>query len=147
MARLDEVAARDGWRCWLCDQPVDPEMSVNDQRGPSVDSVITKAKSKAKGAVDERLAHRGCNTRKGAVAPVVPWGDDLFVVDPAPLYESVEGLRRKGGRVIVGRCPTSRDAEQAAAWLAGRVQRLAPDLAARADVEPAGGQWMLVLRV
>ena len=52
MATLDEVAERDGWRCWLCDLPVDPEMSVNDPRGPSVDAVITKAKSRKKGAVD-----------------------------------------------------------------------------------------------
>ena len=38
MARLDEVGDRDGWRCWICDDAVDPDMSVNDPRGPSVDS-------------------------------------------------------------------------------------------------------------
>ena len=36
VSRLDEVGERDGWRCWICDEPVDPEMSVNDPRGPSV---------------------------------------------------------------------------------------------------------------
>ena len=25
-----EVGDQDGWRCWLCDEPVDPTMSVND---------------------------------------------------------------------------------------------------------------------
>ena len=35
MGKMDVVAERDGWRCWLCDEPVDPEMSVNDPRGPS----------------------------------------------------------------------------------------------------------------
>ncbi|MGZ4695028.1 MAG: hypothetical protein ACXWA3_15505, partial [Acidimicrobiales bacterium] len=74
MSRLDEVAERDGWRCWLCDEPVDPDMSMNDPRGPSIDSVTTRAKSKAKGSAagEERLAHRGCNTKKGAVEAVVP---------------------------------------------------------------------------
>ena len=106
MSRLEDVGERDGWRCWLCDEPVDPAMSVNDPRGPSVDAVTTKAKSKGKGGAPvERLAHRACNTRKGAVAPVVPWPDHLFVVDPAPIVATVERLQRKGGRDVVARCP------------------------------------------
>jgi hypothetical protein len=145
VTRLDVVGDRDGWRCWLCDEPVDPGMPVNDPRGPSVDGVMTKARSKAKGTVEERLAHRGCNTRKGAVAPVVPWPDHLFVVDPAPIFESVEALKRKGGRVVVARCPTKADAGEAASWLTDRVSRLSPDLGATAGVEPGGGQFMLVL--
>lgn len=146
MSRVDDVGDRDGWRCWLCDEPVDPQMSVNDPRGPSVDSIITKAKAKAKGAAEERLAHRGCNTRKGAVAPVVPWATHLFVVDPAPLFETSEMLRRKGGRTVVARCPTKTDGDEAAAWLVDRMSRLAPDLGLRATVEPGGSQFMVVLQ-
>ena len=146
MSRMDEVGERDGWRCWLCDKPVDPQMSVNDPRGPSVDAIITKAKSKSKGAVEERLAHRGCNTRKGAVAAVAPWPDHLFVVDSAPLVETTETLKRKGGRMVVGRCPTRADGEEAAAWLTDRLSRLAPDLDLQATVEPGGGQFMVVLQ-
>ncbi len=122
-------------------------MSVNDPRGPSVDAIISKAKSKSKGPAEERLAHRGCNTRKGAVTPVAPWSDHLFVVDPSPLVEMVETLRRKGGRMIVARCPTRADADAAAEWLLDRLSRLAPDLQTRASVEPGGGQFMLVLHV
>jgi hypothetical protein len=146
MSRVDEVGDRDGWRCWLCDKPVDPAMSVNDPRGPSVDAVLTKAKSKAKGAAEERLAHRACNTRKGAVAPVVPWPGELFVVDPAPIVETADALQRKGGRTVVARCPTRADGDEAAAWLLDRLSRLAPGLAVRAAVEPAGGQFMVVLQ-
>ena len=150
VSRLDEVGERDGWRCWICDEAVDPEMSVNDPRGPSVDSVTTssKAKGKAKkGASEpERLAHRDCNTKKGAVAPVVPWPDHLFVVDPAPIIGSVERLERKGGREVVARCPTRADADQAAAWLVDRISRLRPDLDVIADVDPGGGQFLLVLQ-
>ena len=145
MSSLDEVGARDGWRCWLCDEPVDPDASVNSDRGPSVDLGLTKPKKKGAGG-PERLAHRACNTRKGAVTPVVPWSPDLFVVDPAPIAPTVERLARKSGREVVARCPSREDADQAAAWLLDRLSRFAPDLALATQVEPSGGQFLLVLR-
>ena len=148
MARLDVIGERDGWRCWLCDEAVDPDMSVNDGRGPSIDSLITerRAKKKSAGPPVERLAHRGCNTGKGKVKPVVPWADHLFVIDPAVILTSVERLSRKGGREVMARCPDEPDARQAAEWLVDRLSRLEPDLAVEADVEPGGGQFLLVLR-
>lgn len=144
MSTLTEVGDRAGWRCWLCDQPVDPAMSVNDPRGPSIDAV-TNTKPKKGAPALERLAHRACNTRKGAVKPVVPWPSDLFVVDPAPIVETAERLARKGGREVVARCPTRGDAESAGAWLVDRLARLAPELAVTATIEPGGGQFLLVL--
>jgi hypothetical protein len=148
VSRVDDVGDREGWRCWLCDQPVDREMNVNDPRGPSVDSVTTRAKAakKDKGAVVERLAHRACNTRKGAVAPVVPWADHLFVVDPAPIIATVETLERKGGRAVVARCPSREDADAAAGWLADRVSRLSPEAGLRTEVDAGGGQFLVILR-
>jgi hypothetical protein len=147
MSHLEDVGARDGWRCWLCDEPVDPQMSVNDGRGPSVDSRTTKAKSKNNDrATPERLAHRRCNTGKGATSAVVSWPDRLFVVDPAPIIASVERLQRKGGREVMARCPTLADGHEAATWLVDRLSRLQPGLTVMADVEPGGGQFLLVLR-
>lgn len=147
MARLDEVGDRDGWRCWICDEAVDPDMSVNDPRGPSVDSVTTAKKSRAKGVgAEERLAHRSCNTRKGAVAAVVPWPEHLFVVDPAPILGTVERLERKGGREVIARCPTPEDGRAAGDWLVDRISRLRPGLEVTAEIEPGGGQFLLVLR-
>ena len=142
-SKLDEVGERESWRCWLCDEPVDPEMSVNDPRGPSVDSLSTAKKGKGGGV--ERLAHRACNTKKGAIKPVVPWSDALFVVDPAPIIGVVEQLTRKPGRVAVARCPTKEDAQQAADWLLDRLSRLAPELDLTAKVEPGGGGYLLVV--
>ena len=144
MSTLTEVGDRDGWRCWLCDESVDPDMSVNDPRGPSIDAV-TNAKPKKGAPVPERLAHRACNTRKGAVKAVVPWSSDLFVVDPAPIVETVERLSRKGGREVVARCPTRDDADQAADWLVDRLSRLAPDQRFTTEVKPGGGQFLLAL--
>lgn len=150
VSRLDEVGTADGWRCWLCDEAIDPQMSVNDARGPSIDARATASKAKAKakvgGSVQERLAHRGCNTRKGAIVAVVPWPDHLFVADPAPIIGSVERLQRKGGKEIMARCVTLADAREVAEWLVDRVGRLAPELAARAEVDAGGGQFLVVLR-
>ena len=144
MSTLTEVGERAGWRCWLCDEPVDPDMSVNDPRGPSIDAV-TSAKPKKGAPAQERLAHRACNTRKGAVKAVVRWPSDLFVVDAAPIVETVERLSRKGGREVVARSPSREDAEQAGAWLEDRLSRLAPDLPVTTEIKPGGGQFVLVL--
>ncbi|WP_420452109.1 hypothetical protein [Ilumatobacter sp.] len=152
MARLEEIGERDGWRCWLCDEPVDPDRSVNDDRGPSVDARMTERKARAKsrsrrGApAPERLAHRGCNTGKGNVEAVVPWSDHLFVVDPSPIIASVERLEAKGGREVMARCPTSADARETADWLVDRVSRLAPDLVVDAQIDEGGGQHLVALR-
>ncbi|WP_029137296.1 hypothetical protein [Nakamurella lactea] len=152
MSRLDEVGERDGWRCWLCDEPVDPQKSVNDARGPSVDSLQSDAKSrkatKGRGGdqdAGERLAHRACNTRKGAVKPVVPWPTRLFVSDPAPLIAVADRLGRKGGREVVARCPSRDDARQTADWLVDRFSRLAPQLDVDTDITPGGGQFLVAL--
>ncbi len=150
MSRLEDIGEADGWRCWLCDEPVDADMSVNDQRGPSIDSRITKSKAKTKSKslpVPERLAHRGCNTGKGAVTPEVEWGAHLFVVDPAPIIACTDRLMRKGGREVVARCLTTDDANEAGAWLVDRLTRLHPGVEARVTAEPGGGQFMLVLHM
>src|SRR3954452_4180877 len=110
MSLLDDVGKRDGWRCWVCDEPVDADMSVNDPRGPSVDSRTADRKAR----VGERLAHRACNTRKGAVKVVIAWPDRLHVVEPAPLITVAGRLERKGGREMVARRPTKQDAQPAA---------------------------------
>ena len=146
---MEILGDRDGWRCWLCDAPVDPEMSVNDPRGPSIDTRITDRrakKNKGNSQVPDRLAHRGCNTGKGSVKPVVAWADHLFVGDPAVIITSVERLQRKGGREVMGRCPTHEDAETAADWLVDRISRLEPELEVSALIESGGGQYLLVLR-
>jgi len=153
-ARLDEVGERDGWRCWICDETVDPERSVNDDRGPSVDARMTDRKAKAKGkgkrqgSIDraERIAHRSCNTGKGNTDAVVPWAEHLFVVDPSPIIASVERLANQGGREVMARCPSRADADDAAGWLVDRVSRLEPDLAVSAEIDEGGGQYLVSLR-
>ena len=145
MSTLSEVGDRDHWRWWLCDEPVDPEGSVNADRGPSIDAG-SSPKGKKEPAAIERLAHRACNTGKGKVAPVVAWSAALFVVDPAPIVATVERMSRKGGREVVARCPSRADADEAAVWLLDRLSRFAPDLRVETQVDAGGGQFLLVLR-
>lgn len=149
MSQLDDVGAQDGWRCWVCDEPVDPDASVNDARGPSVDSRSAGSRSGRKSTGDfagrERLAHRACNTRKGAVTPVVPWPSSPQVIDPAPLVAVAERLDRKGGREVVARCTSEPDATRTATWLADRFSRLAPGLPVTASVDTGGGQFLVSL--
>ena len=149
MTRLDDVGQADGWRCWLCDESVDPDMSVNDDRGPSIDIMTTQRKAKGKGTESifgsERLAHRGCNTKKGAVAPVVEWPKELFVADPASIVTSAERLARKRGSEAMGRCPSEADAVAAAEWLVDRLGRLAPSLHVASRIQAGGGQYLVVL--
>lgn len=145
MSDLNDVGARDGWRCWLCDVAVDPDASVNSDLGPSVDGFTIQV-SKKRTDVVERLAHRGCNTMKGKITPVVAWSPELFVVDPSPIVATVDRLRRKGGREIIARCPDEEDAREASDWLLDRLSRFAPDMAFETDIQPGGGQYVVILR-
>lgn len=47
---------------------------------------------------------------------------------------------------MVARCPSRADADVAAVWLVDRVSRFAPELPVTTQVEPGGGQFLLVLR-
>ncbi|TWU48869.1 hypothetical protein Poly51_47730 [Rubripirellula tenax] len=150
MGQLQDVGEADGWRCWLCDEPVDRTMPPNDPRAPSLDTRISKGRAKKKkqdkGSLPtERLAHKGCNTGKGANDPVVPWPDHLIVVDPAPLIAAAERLERKGGREAMARCPTRSDADAVAAWLVGRFSRLSPELQVHTEIANTGGQFLVSL--
>ena len=145
MSDLNEVGDRDNWICWLCDTPVDPDASVNSDRGPSVDS-YSVAKSKKNVVTVERLAHRDCNTMKGKKPPVVAWSSELLVVDPSPIVATVDRLERKGGREVIARCPSEEDAKQASEWLLDRLSRYAPDLAVSTQITSGGGQYMLFLQ-
>jgi hypothetical protein len=151
MARLDDIGEQDGWLCWLCDEPVDPDHSVNDDRGPSVDGRMTakkakkSAKKRGRSEPTERLAHRSCNTGKGNTEAVVPWADELFVIDPVPIIPTVDRLVAKGGREAMCRCLTEDDAERAATWLLDRISRLEPGLSLTSTVSEGAGQFLVSL--
>jgi hypothetical protein len=71
----------------------------------------------------------------------------VFVVDPSPIFETVERLRKKGGREIIARAPGEKEAEEASEWLLDRLKRLAPELDLSTEIKSGGGQYVLALRI
>ena len=78
-------------------------------------------------------------------ALLIAWPDRLNVVEPAPLITVAERLERKGGRELVARSPSKRDAQEAADWLVDRFSRLVPGLPVTATVDTGGGQFLIAL--
>lgn len=145
MSDLEAVGSRDNWVCWLCDETVDADGSVNSDLGPSADSYFIAKAKKGDKAV-ERLAHRACNTMKGKIDPVIPWASHLLVFEPAPIIATVERLSKKGGKEAIARCADSKDAQLAADWLLDRLSRYAPEMRFTTEVMPGGGQFVIMLR-
>jgi 5-methylcytosine-specific restriction endonuclease McrA len=62
---MAEIAERDGWRCSLCRQPVDPAVQWPDRLSPSLDHRVPISKGGAHDPSNVFLAHLGCNSSKG----------------------------------------------------------------------------------
>lgn len=59
-----EIFERDGWMCWLCNEPVDPTLSRRAKRGATIDHVVPLSKGGADVPENVRLAHMQCNREK-----------------------------------------------------------------------------------
>jgi len=64
-ARLAEVAIRDGGRCHLCRKLVNLSLKAPDRRSPTLDHLIPVADGGSDESENLRLAHFGCNSRRG----------------------------------------------------------------------------------
>ena len=65
------VYERDGWICQLCSKPVDPELDPNDRMAATLDHIECRSWSLIPddSPANLRLAHRACNSRRGACVP------------------------------------------------------------------------------
>lgn len=66
MFTLTEIGDRDGWRCHLCGKLVDASRSGMDPTGPTIDHLIPVSQGGVDTPENVRLAHRVCNSRRGA---------------------------------------------------------------------------------
>ncbi len=127
---FDVVAAADNWRCWLCGDPVDPELTRGPW-SPTMDHVTPRRRGGKTAADNLRLAHRSCNNRRGAADPEVGWPPELGVTESADLFSAAVELARSGGtgtrRVVGWVDPTV--LEEARAWLLERIEPM------------IGGRW------
>lgn len=58
------IYKRDGWQCWLCLSPIDPDADPQGDDGPSLDHVIPLANGGTHEPSNVRACHRGCNARR-----------------------------------------------------------------------------------
>lgn len=66
--RIDslEIYERDGWRCGLCYERVDPQLAWPHPQSPSLDHIIPLARGGNHVRTNVQLAHLTCNLSKGA---------------------------------------------------------------------------------
>lgn len=61
------LAARDGWACHLCGEPIDPGADPESRQGATIDHVIPRSDGGSRWKRSNmRLAHRGCNNARGS---------------------------------------------------------------------------------
>jgi 5-methylcytosine-specific restriction endonuclease McrA len=62
---IDQLGERDGWRCHLCRRRVSRTMRSPHPRSASFDHLIPVSHGGTDAPENLRLAHRGCNSRRG----------------------------------------------------------------------------------
>ncbi|GAC1329476.1 MAG: hypothetical protein NVSMB13_17110 [Mycobacteriales bacterium] len=139
-----QVARRDGWTCWICAGEVDQHAPVTSPVAPSVDHVVPRARGGSNEPANLRLAHRGCNGRRGSRLPELDWPVELRAVEPAPLWPVVQrALRRPGEWEVVGVALSRDRASAATTWLAEALgQVLGAGFETRSSLTAAG--WHLL---
>ena len=127
--RLDDLGARDGWTCWVCEGDVDPDAPRASPSAPSIDHVVPRSKGGGSEATNVRLAHRRCNGRRGSHLPELEWPERFHVaLDQAPLWQSLQRLRRKeGSEELVAVVHDEATAGEATAWVVRAATRILGD--------------------
>lgn len=86
---LQQIGNRDQWHCHLCARPVDRSLSGRHPNGPTIDHFIPISKGGLDTFTNVFLAHRSCNTSRGATLPT--WAKATTDVDGTPITVSPDG--------------------------------------------------------
>lgn len=62
---VDELAARDGCRCHVCNRKVEMSLSGNAKWGPTIEHIVPVSRGGTNDPENLALAHRFCNTARG----------------------------------------------------------------------------------
>jgi hypothetical protein len=120
--RVEELAARDGWVCWLCDGPIDPALPSTLAGGATVDHVVPRSRGGSNEPANLRLAHRRCNGTRGNHLPELEWPPHLGALDATPLWAAAARVVKRGAEVVAV-LPTRALAEEAGRWACERLDR------------------------
>jgi 5-methylcytosine-specific restriction endonuclease McrA len=64
-----EIFERDGWRCGICSELLDPSAFFPHPQSPSIDHIVPLSKGGEHSRANVRAAHLRCNVRRGNRAP------------------------------------------------------------------------------
>lgn len=67
--RVARVYEQHGYVCWICRDPIDPQIPWPHSRAKTVDHVIPRSKGGGSSVENLRPAHHGCNTTRGDQLP------------------------------------------------------------------------------
>lgn len=65
IGKLDRLRARDGGKCWLCDQPIDFDAVPNTKKAPTFEHLIAQSRGGPSTLENLVLCHPGCNRQLG----------------------------------------------------------------------------------
>jgi hypothetical protein len=125
--RLDRVAERDGWTCWLCGGEVDPHAPAGSPWRATADHLVPRSRGGSSELANLRLAHRRCNVRRGSHLPELRWPAEWPLLSAAHLWTSLARLApRPGAAEVVALAPLEELADAAAAWVVERAESFVP---------------------
>lgn len=147
-SQLQRVAERDGWRCWVCGNDVDPSGPAGSAHAASVDHVVPRALGGKTETDNLRLAHRRCNTQRGSKLPELQWPQGLAFVDAPPLWPVLERMTRRNARSGSTRLTSEMiavladlaDAESASSWAVSTATTIT-GRGWSSEVVPLGPAW------
>jgi hypothetical protein len=122
MARVDDLASRDGWVCWICEGAIDPALPSSLAGGATIDHVVPRSRGGGNDGANLRLAHRRCNGRRGSHLPELDWPSHFGALDATPLWLAAARVVKRGAEVVAV-LPTRALAEEAGAWACVRLRR------------------------
>lgn len=65
IGKIDRLRARDGGKCWLCDEPLDFDAVPNSKNAPTYEHLIARCRGGLNTVENLVLCHRGCNKQLG----------------------------------------------------------------------------------
>lgn len=125
--QLADLAARDGWWCWLCGGEIDPTAPANSAGSGTVDHLVPRSRGGGNEPSNLRLAHRRCNVRRGSHLPELDWPSEWPLLMTVHVWTALARLApRPGASEVVAVAPIASIAEQAAGWVVERAESFVP---------------------
>ncbi len=125
--RLDRIADRDGWACWLCGGGIDPAAPSGSPASGTLDHVVPRSRGGSNELSNLRLAHRRCNIHRGSHLPELDWPADWPLLMAGRLWTAIARLApRPGAAEVVALSPLPDLAETAASWVVERAESFVP---------------------